>query len=237
MALGTKLLEKIQDVSMDRREYFLNLFHNISNETQDQIVHIDVKKGQYVLKAGAPADTVYFLLKGNVTGEAYSNRGRTYSFMDFSQMWVLGDYELFYNCEEYVISIRAEQDCSLMILPKQHYQNWVRNDANALYMRMQNMLSVMTFERRIDRESLQKSSKERLAMILVRFYETGNKDRTGTYIVQYTQTELADKTGVNLRSVQRSIASLRDDGFVSLKSGKMLINSEQYIKLKQYTEE
>lgn len=237
MALGTKLLEKIQDVSSDRREYFLNLFQNISDETLDQIVHTEVKKGQYILKAGAPADTVYFLLKGNVTGEAYSNRGRTYSFMDFSQMWVLGDYELFYDCEEYVISVRAEQDCSLMILSKQHYQNWVRQDANALYVRMQNILSVLTFERRIDRESLQKSSKERLAMILVRFYETGSKDRFGTYIVQYTQTELADKTGVNLRSVQRSIASLKDDGFVSLKSGKMIINSEQYMKLKQYTEE
>ena len=237
MALGTKLLEKIQDVSGDRREYFLNLFRNTSDETLDQIVHTEVKKGQYILKAGAPADTVYFLLKGRVTGEAYTNRGRTYSFMDFSQMWVLGDYELFYDCEEYNISIRAEQDCSLMILPRQHYQNWVRSDANALYLRLQNMLSVLTFERRIDRESLQKSSKERLAMILVRFYETGSKDRFGTYIVQYTQTELADKTGVNLRSVQRSIASLRDDGLVSLKSGKMIINSEQYIKLKQYTEE
>ena len=237
MALGTKLLEKIQDVSEDRREYFLELFHNISNETLEQIVHIEVKKGQYILKAGAPADTVYFLLKGKVTGEAYTNRGRTYSFMDFSQMWVLGDYELFYNCEEYVISIRAEEDCSLMILSKQHYHNWVRTDANALYIRMQNILSVLTFERRIDRESLQKSSKERLAMILVRFYETGTKDRTGTYICQFTQSELADKTGVNLRSVQRSIASLRDDGLVSLKSGKMIINSEQYIKMKQYTEE
>ena len=237
MALGTKLLEKIQDVSSDRREYFLNLFHNISDETLDQIVHTEVKKGQYILKAGAPADTVYFLLKGKVTGEAYTNRGRTYSFMDFCQMWVLGDYELFYDCEEYAISIRAEQDCSLMILSKQHYHNWVRQDANALYLRMQNMLSVLTFERRIDRESLQKSSKERLAMILVRFYESGSKDRFGTYIVQYTQTELADKTGVNLRSVQRSIASLRDDGLVSLKSGKMIISSEQYIKLKQYTEE
>ena len=115
MALGTKLLEKIQDVSDDRREYFLNLFHNISNETLEQIVQIEVKKGQYILKAGAPADTVYFLLKGKVTGEAYTNRGRTYSFMDFSQMWVLGDYELFYDCEEYVISIRAEEDCSLLL--------------------------------------------------------------------------------------------------------------------------
>ena len=233
MALGTKLLEKIQDVSDDRREYFLNLFHNISNETLDQIVHIEVKKGQYILKAGAPADTVYFLLRGKVTGEAYTNRGRTYSFMDFSQMWVLGDYELFYDCEEYVISIRAEQDCTLMILSKQHYLNWVRSDANALYLRMQNMLSVLTFERRIDRESLQKSSKERLAMILVRFYETGSKDRFGTYIVQYTQTELADKTGVNLRSVQRSIAALESEQLVQLRKGKMVISPEQYEKLAQ----
>ena len=46
--------------------------------------------------------------------------------------------------------------------------------------------------------------------------------------MQYTQTELADKIGVNLRSVQRSIAALESENLVHLKKGKMVISREQY---------
>ena len=104
---------------------------------------------------------------------------------------------------------------------------------NALYLRTNNILSVLTFERSVDREFLQKNSKERLCLLLMRFYEIGMKDKNGNYTVQHTQGELADKIGVNLRSVQRSIAALESEQLVQLKKGKMVISPEQYEKLTQ----
>ena len=223
-----QLLEENNDIPADRLDYFLKLFDKIPHQTVEHIVSAKVKKGDYILKAGEPCDTVYFLLKGKVTGEASSEQGRAYSFMDFTQMCVLGDYEMFYDCAEYIVSIKAEQNCSLLKLSRDQYVNWIQQDVNALYMRTKNILAVLTFERSIDREYLQKSSKERLCLLLAKFYETGVKDKNGLYTVQHTQVELADKIGVNLRSVQRSIASLEKEQLVQLKKGKMVISHEQY---------
>ena len=223
-----QLLEEHTDMPADRREYFLKLFDKIPHQTAEHIVCAKVQKGEYILQAREPCEAVYFLLKGKVSGEFFTSQGKVYSFLDFSQMCVLGDYELFYDCEEYKISIRAEQNCSLLKLSKDQYLNWIQQDAGALYLRIRSILAVLTFERSIDREYLQKNSKERLCMLLVRFYETGTKDKQGVYTVQHTQPELADKIGVNLRSVQRSISALESEQLVQLKKGKMVISREQY---------
>ena len=212
----------------ERQDYFLKLFDKIPHQTVEHIVSTTVKKGEYILKAGEPCEAVYFLLKGKVTGEAYTTQGRAYSFLDFSKMYVLGDYEMLYDCAEHIISIKAESKCNLLKLSRDHYINWIKQDVTALYLRTSNILSVLTFEREIDREFLQKNSRERLCLLLVRFYENGDKDKNGYYTVEHTQSELADKIGVNLRSVQRSIASLESEQLVQLKKGKMVISREQY---------
>ena len=226
-----QLLEENQKMTPESREFFLKLFDQIPHQTAEHIVSAKVKKGEYILKAGDTCDAVYFLLSGNVSGEAYTPRGKAYSFMEFSKMRVLGDYELFYDCEEYTTSIRAEEDCILLKLSRDPYMNWVTKDVNALYLRIKDILSILTFERSLDREYLQKNSKARLCLLLTRFYEAGTKDKKGNYIVQNTQTDLADKIGVNLRSVQRSIAALENEQLVQLKKGKMVISREQYEKL------
>ena len=226
-----QLLRENKEITEERREYFLALFEKIPHQTAAHIVSAKVKKGEYILKAGEPCNMVYFLLSGKVLGESYTAQGRAHSFMDFSQMRVLGDYELFYDCKEYTASVRAEEDCLLLKLSTDYYMNWIKQDVNALFLRTKNILSVLTLERNIDRKYLQKNSKERLCMLLVRFYEAGQKDKNGCYTVQHTQPDLADKIGVNLRSVQRSIAALEREQLVQLKKGKMVISYEQYEKM------
>ena len=228
-----QLLEETSEISSERYAYFLKLFERIPSQTAENIISSKVKKGQYLLKAGEPCDMVYFLLEGEVTGEAFTEQGRAYSFMDFTQMPVLGDFEMFSDYTEYIVSIRAVQDCTVLKLAREQYLNWMKQDVNALYMRTSNVMSVLTFERSVDREFLQKNSKERLCLLLARFYQNGAKDKSGNYTVQYTQGELADQIGVNLRSVQRSIAALESEQLVQLKKGKMVISQEQYEKLAQ----
>jgi CRP-like cAMP-binding protein len=227
-----QLLEE-NDMPPEHREYFQKLFDKIPHQTVEHIVSAKAKKGDYILKAGEPCEAVYFLLKGKVAGETYTDQGSVYSFLDFSQMYVLGDYEMLYDSAEHVISIKAEQDCNFLKLSRDHYINWIKQDVTALYLRTKNILSVLSFERRVDREFMQKNSKERLCVLLVRFYEVGTKDKNGNHTVRHTQSELADKIGVNLRSVQRSIAALEREQLVQLKKGKMVISQEQYEKLAQ----
>lgn len=232
-----KFFRDTPGIQPERRAYFRQFFSGIPAEQENQIHRVTVKKGGYVLKAGTPCDAVYFLLRGKVVGEFYTTGGKAHSFMDFSQMHTLGDHELFCGEEEYAASLCAEKDCVLLKMPAKSYMDWVQKDANALNMRVRNILAVMSLERKIDREYLQKGGRERLNLLLIRFYENGTKDAKGVLLVRNTQTELADKIGINVRSVQRCVAALVQEGYVTLKKGKMTLNREQYEKLKQSMDE
>lgn len=51
--------------------------------------------------------------------------------------------------------------------------------------------------------------------------------------IDFTQTELADKIGFNVRSVQRSIASLEEKAMISVTKGKIVMSAGQYALLKE----
>ena len=71
-------------------------------------------KNQIIINAGDSNDTVFFLLKGKVTGMDHQKMGRVYSFMDFIKMNILGDFEAFCDFSKYSITVRATEDCKLL---------------------------------------------------------------------------------------------------------------------------
>ena len=225
-----ELLSKNDDV---RNQYLKELFKYLPEALAREMIYTEIKQGHYVLMAGSPSDTVYFVLKGQVSGLDYSRKGEAYSFMDFTHMYVIGDFEVFHDYAEYSVSIRAEQDCEMLKIPSDRYLQWIRHDENALFLRISNILSVLTAERKVYRKYLHMSCKERLAMLLATYYEEGKKDETGLLKVRETQSELANKIGFNVRSVQRGITSLEKEDQLSTAGGKIFVTHEQYLKLRQ----
>lgn len=228
------LLNEINEIDEGRRDYLLDFFKDIPPEIERYISKTKVIKGRYILKSGDPNSTVYFLLKGKVSAESFTQNGQIYSFMDFSKMHTLGDFELFCKSDTYCASILADEDCYLLKLPTKYYWLWIKDDPYALCLRLSNILSVMTFERILDRSYLQLGSMDRLVMLLISFYERDFITGRGSYKVRYTQEELAARIGVNLRSVQRNVASLAANEYISLNKGKIVISEEQYEKIKNY---
>lgn len=231
------LFEIISKVNPDRRTYLESVFKYIPEAVVEEINYEEIHKGEVLLSAGDPSDTVFFLLKGQVIGLDYQKFGRLYSFMDFSKMVILGDFEAFGNTPEYGVTIRAATDCKLLKLSTKSYLNWIRHDENVLFLRLNNIITTLTFERKFDREYIFMGCKERLMVYLVKLYEMKNNNNSGSIKVEKTQAELADKVGFNVRSVQRSIASLQKDGFITITNGKIFISHEQYLKLNGVIEE
>lgn len=232
-----QLLEMLSKAEHDRRKYFCNLFKYVPEAIAAEMSYAEVRKGDCILSEGAPSDTVYIILSGRVIGLSHQRKGRVYSFMDFTKMYIVGDFEVFGGFSEYGISICAAKDCRLLKISSKKYLCWIKHDENALFLRLNNIMTVLTFERRLDREYVFMGCKERLADFLVKFYEKETGDSLKKVKVDETQAELADKVGFNVRSVQRNIAALEKKGFVSNENGKITISEEQYRKLKQYRNE
>ena len=231
------LFEIINKVGCDRREYLEALFKYIPEAVVKELIYCEIKKNQIIINAGDSNDTVFFLLKGKVTGMDHQKMGRVYSFMDFIKMNILGDFEAFCDFSKYSITVRATEDCKLLKISTKSYLNWIRHDENALFVRLNNILSTLVFERNFYREYIFKGCKERLMSYLVNLYKQEHSDTCNSFKVGKTQQELADKVGFHVRSVQRSIVSLEKDGFITIKNGKIIISYDQYLKLEEFIEE
>ncbi len=228
-----QLLEIISKEAQDRAQYLANLFRYIPEAIAKEMIYTKVKKNESLLVAGKPSKTVYIILQGHVIGMDYKKMGQVYSFMDFTKMYIVGDFEIFTDCSDYCVSIYTTQECKLLKISSSSYLYWIQHDENALYLRLKNILQTITFERKIDREYLFMTCQERLENFLLMFYETNQNTSLKTVKVNISQGELADKIGVNIRSLQRSIKSLEEKELISNEHGKISISYEQYLKLEQ----
>lgn len=228
------LLETIAKTEPDRCKYFSELFKYLPEAIAIEMSYTEVRKNEYIILAGNSSTTVYIILAGYVIGLDHQKLGRMYSFMDFTKMYIVGDFELFADFSEYSLSIRATEDCKLLKVSANSYLQWIQHDENALFLRLHNILTTLIFERKIDREYLLMGCKERLINFLLRLYEKEASSNFEKLKVTMTQTELSDRIGFNIRSIQRSIASLENEHIISNKNGKIVVSQEQYLKLKQY---
>lgn len=232
-----QLLELISKTDRDRYDYLDALFKCVPDGIINEMAYMEIKKGQFILRAGQPSNTVYIMLSGKVAGLEHQDMGRVYYFMDFTKMYVVGDFEIFGDYFEYCVSIRALTDCKLLKISSKKYIQWIQHDESALFLRIKNIITTLTFERKIDREYVFMNCKKRLVKFLIKSYESGRKDNTGKYKILKTQADIADRVGFSIRSVQRNIASLEKEGIISVESGKITISCEQFLQLKRYNDE
>ena len=89
-----QLLEVIAKSGRDRQEYLNRLFKYMPEAIAKELTYVDVKRNEVILSAGDPCETIYVVLKGQVIGQDHYKMGRIYSFMDFTKMYIVGDFEV-----------------------------------------------------------------------------------------------------------------------------------------------
>lgn len=237
METREQFLEELNKVKDNKRGYLNKVFKYMPEAIIRATTHKYVKKDEFIIRAGEPCDTVYVILKGSIVGLDYQKLGKVYYFMDFAKMYIIGDFEIFAEDEEYHVSIRAASDCELLAIPSSLYWKWIKHDENALLLRMQNVMSILTSEKASDRKYMFMSCKERLMKYLITSYANKKGNMEGTIRINRTQTQLSERVGYNVRSVQRSIQALEKEELIGVENGKITITEEQYDKMCDVLEE
>ena len=214
METKQQFLEEINKVKGSKRDYLNKLFQYVSEAVIRAAVHKNVKKDEFIIRAGEPCDTVYIILKGDVAGVDYQKLGKVYYFMDFAKMYIVGDFEIFSEDTNYNVSICASKDSELLAIPASIYWKWIKHDENALLLRIKNIMTILTSEKASDRKYMFMSCKERLMKYLIISYGSKRGKQGGTLRLKKTQAELSERIGFNVRSVQRSIAALEKEKLI-----------------------
>ena len=188
------------------------------------------------MQAGMDCGYVWGIIKGEISVTDIQMLGNVYSFVESSgfSIIIIGDYEPFAGLTEFQNTIHAVTDCEALKIPTAGYMRWMRQDSRALFMRARIFAQTLAQEISSERKYLLLNGKDRLVLYLTQAY--GKWEGTGEYVLQKTQAQLAQRIGMNVRTVQRSIRKLEEEGFLSCRGSKLCISQEQYEKLKAYRE-
>lgn len=223
MALPEKLLSDLRE---DCREFLNHFFQNCPVQTVSLLFRAEYSAGSPLITTDDSCSQVFFLLKGRLQAIEEHTGGMPFRFMEMAPdpVQIIGDFELFTGSARRYITLTVLEPSVLLVLPAGAYLYWIKNDANALFLRICMLMSQMSEQSRHEREYLFLDNRTRLLLYLQDEYrKSGGSD----CLIRDTRDETAAKIGCSVRTLNRIIFSLREDGLITIYRGKIKLSARQ----------
>ncbi|MEE1306178.1 MAG: Crp/Fnr family transcriptional regulator [Agathobacter sp.] len=198
----------------------------------ESIKVIHKKKNTVFVEENEPVDYVYMLVEGTVRAIDYRIAGVAYDYMWFNSTKTFGAMEIFYKIPLYMTTLMTVTDCTMLKISKKNYEKWIWDDKNALKMEIEST-GRMTLEQNLEgRVFLFLQGTDRIVYFFARNYEREKTDKTVTF--EISRQEIAERSGFSVKTVNRAIKKMEEDGYISKKGHKIIITNEQYKKMREY---
>ena len=192
---------------------------------------IVLEKNHILLHAQQSIDYVYILLRGRI--QAIDELTLSpYTFAEIKEIDIVGDYELFAKQNNYYVTLRLKERCTLIQIPAKSYYNWIKNDAEALLLRMEILVKNVNFQNRIERQGQFIDIKLKLLL-----YFRNEASRNTPIKIHETRQDLAQRFSCSIRTINRHILVLKRENFIKIDHGKIVIDAQQLEKINSYIED
>lgn len=231
-------MDIFNELPAGKREYMKLLFQNCTEEVKYYMTLMEVDADTTLIKAGDRCSNIYIILSGKVTGIDWPINERAYSFKDFGPGDFFGEIECFADLTNYRISVVTVTKCQVLIIPAPFYMEWISNDVEALYSRTKVNMRRLITQTTDARRYLFLEAKERLVLYLVRKYE---QKLPGTKSMELnlgqTRNQLSEEIGFSVKTLNRNIKILEEQGFIQINRGKIAITEDGYGRMKAYIDQ
>ncbi len=216
-----RALEIILEEKYDKNSPFALLRHLVPQNWL-----INAEKGSTIIYQKDPAKYFYILLTGRVM---IMNRisWSVDSIIDYVEPpHILGLIEFIMNIPSYTAFVVAETHCCFFRIPAADFIRIIRQNNELCY----NTLIVMG---KISDHSMNLAEKKQLFHpkdLLGHYLYLQAKHKT-PYVCPLTRKALAELLDINLRSLYRHIDYMEQNGFLSLRRGKIVVEQEHFDRL------
>lgn len=207
------------------------MFLHCPKDIMDQIQLIHLSKNRNLISTYQSSSAVYILLQGKLAAIEERVVNIRYSFTELHPIDIVGDYELFTEIEGYYVTLQTKEDSILAKLSSAAYLQWMKQDANALFLRTQMLMKELSTQTQLQRQLLFMDNRTRLLLFLSRMLPANGG------ILSITRETLASQIGCSVRTCNRMIASLSKEGLLICIHGKVHVDKKQLSKIKQKLEE
>lgn len=185
---------------------------------------VQVARGEALLNSGDVLCYVYFVRRGCVMIYSISEDGRENKVVMVPEGGVVGEMEAIAEVEGTVYTARAFEACELLRVPKEAFLKWVRSDFQACW-GLTRVLAEKLYA--VSLQSSQYTGSDAMERFVAQLLQIG----AGR--INYTRQELAEACSVSLRTVNRCVKRLLEEGAITLCRGKIEISPEQHEALEK----
>lgn len=228
------ILEKIARFPMAQK-FFEQTFENASRVFFDNCNVVTIKEDTKFVTAEENIDTIWILLLGQVKVLEEYVSGDEYIFTRFDALEVFGEMEGLAGIQKFRASLITETDCVFVTVPLSIYLTLLKKNNEILYKRTQSILNYVLKEGRNNRIYLKLSAEDRVKLYLKQHYDLENVD--GKSIFKITRQQIANETRYSVKTINRVIKKLRDQGLLEVSGQKLVMTENQYICLLKSLEE
>lgn len=197
-----------------------NLFSGIHHQVKK------VKKSEIIAFRGEPCDRLMIPLNGSVRGEMEDFAGKILKIEDIQALKPLSIAFLFDNEGKFPVNVIANEDVSVLIIPKASVLELMRKEpiflSNFLHL-ISNRANFLSH--RIWFLSF-KTIREKIAHYIL------EKLKPDTYILEtkQTQQEIADYFAVSRPSLARVLAEMEEEGMIRMERKSIVVLDKQKLK-------
>ena len=147
----SEILAAIESLPDTTKNFMADLFSNAPLSIFQAMRLEEYKKGEVFIRETAPADKVYFLIRGRV--QAVENRvlGISYNFTHYNAFESFGTMEILLDYDAYRATLVADTDCQFLVLTREDYARWTETDSHALKLISKETCEYLLEEARKDR--------------------------------------------------------------------------------------
>lgn len=226
-------MDVFRELPLKKQTYMEMLFQNCTEEVKYYMRVMEVEEDETLIEAGERCSSLYIILSGKVTGIEWPMKERPYFFKDYGPGDFFGEIEYFADLSNYRISVVTVTRCRVLVIPMVYYIEWLRTDADALYLRMKANVSRLVEQTADARRYLFIEGRERLEMYLIRKYEQKQPPKKVLELKE-NRNQLSEAIGFSVKTLNRNIKKLKEAGLVQIQKGKLMITEEGYLQMKRH---
>ncbi|MDD2979000.1 MAG: Crp/Fnr family transcriptional regulator [Hespellia sp.] len=219
----------LDEIDEERRQQFEEYFLSAPDWLLSAIQVQEYGKNTVFIREGEPANMIYMVGKGSVKAVDYRIYGIVFDFMQFEDVFAFGGMEVVQGTELYQTTLETITPCTIAKIPRSTFSQWMGRDIRALKLETKNIARYLMEQSKRGRAYLFLQGSNRFTLYLVDAYSKYQKN--GKLELRRSRQELADSTGLSVKTIDRSLKKLADNGLITREGSRFVMSQEQYEEL------
>lgn len=216
------LYKKIKDE--DVKEYISKIPEYIKAKCK----LVEYKKANVITIKGNNIEKIYISLQGEMEVKNEFENGFIYNFAQVKSLAYIGVMEIMANKDSYSSTLQCITNCIMIEIKSKDFIKWINKDQN-LTLSVLKFVSSSMYKQSLNKgEVLAYPAIYTLISYLINTYENNNKE---TLQFQKSREEIGSLLGFSIRTINRNLKVLKEEGLITVNRKTILISKEQYNKL------